>query len=108
VGKARMSEFVGTKDGLSAERAYTFRTLPAGVLRGLADAVLRTDLAGLGRAAAIIGGLAFTVAGYLRHKVQARLSGRRLAADKLSMHANERVTLISAGASYRGGQENPP
>jgi GT2 family glycosyltransferase len=62
--KERMTEVVGSTDGLSSERAYTLRTLPTGVLRGLWDA-LRGDLSGLGRAGAIVGGFATTAAGYL-------------------------------------------
>ena len=62
--KALLSNKVGTVDGLSSERAYTLKTLPTGILHGLWDSV-RGDFAGLQRAAAIIAGLAFTLAGYL-------------------------------------------
>ena len=62
--KALLSNRVGTTDGLSSERVYTLKTLPTGVLQGLADSV-RGDFAGLQRAAAIIAGLGFTLAGYL-------------------------------------------
>ncbi|GLW98710.1 glycosyltransferase family 2 protein [Microtetraspora sp. NBRC 16547] len=64
LSKAIVTKSVGVGDGLSSERDYTFRTLPLGVLRGLGDAV-RGDLAGLGRAAAILIGLAWTAWGYL-------------------------------------------
>ncbi|MCC5579717.1 glycosyltransferase family 2 protein [Microtetraspora sp. AC03309] len=64
LSKAIVTSSVGAGDGLSSERDYTFRTLPLGVLRGLGDAV-RGDLAGLGRAAAIVIGLAWTTWGYL-------------------------------------------
>lgn len=63
MSKARVSSMVGSDDGLSAERGYATRTLPAGVLRGLASAA-RGDAGGLGRAGAIVAGLAATVAGY--------------------------------------------
>jgi GT2 family glycosyltransferase len=62
--KALMSATVGSADGLSSEWTYALKVLPAGVLRGLSDS-LRGDLSGLQRAAAIVTGLAFTVAGYL-------------------------------------------
>lgn len=62
--KALVVDSVGSRDGLAAERAYTLRTLPRGVLRGLADATLRRDAAGLGRAGAIAAGLALTAGGY--------------------------------------------
>ena len=62
--KALVAQMVGAQDGLGSERAYTLRTLPKGVLRGLAQA-FGGDLTGLQRAAAILAGLALTTAGYL-------------------------------------------
>jgi len=64
LSKARVAALAGSRDGLASERAYTLRTLPAGVGRGLADAA-RGDRFGLTRAAAIVGGLAVTTAGYV-------------------------------------------
>ncbi len=64
LSKALVSQFVGTGDGLSSERTYTFRTLPQGVLHGLGD-FFRGDWSGLGRAAAIVIGLIITTIGYL-------------------------------------------
>ena len=61
--KALVARDLGSADGLASERTYTLKTLPTGVLKGLADLV-RGDLGGLQRAGAIIAGLAFTVAGY--------------------------------------------
>jgi cellulose synthase/poly-beta-1,6-N-acetylglucosamine synthase-like glycosyltransferase len=72
--KALVTQFTGTNDGLASERAYAFTVLPRGVLRGLRDAVLRGDSAGLGRAGAIIAGLGVTAAGYLTGAL-----GRRVA-----------------------------
>jgi glucosyl-dolichyl phosphate glucuronosyltransferase len=66
--KATMTEEVGATDGLSAEWAYTLKTLPTGVLLGLWDA-LRGNLAGLQRAGAIVAGLAITTAGYLKARL---------------------------------------
>jgi len=63
VSKAAVSRHVGSADGLSAERKQAFATLPAGIARNLA-AVLRGDLSGIGRAAAIVAGLAAATAGY--------------------------------------------
>jgi len=60
---AQVTENVGSADGLSAERGYTTRTLPLGVAKGLGD-LIRGDVGGLGRAAAIVAGLSVTVAGY--------------------------------------------
>lgn len=63
ISKAQVTANVGHGDGLSAERSYITRTLPLGVLRGIAD-LLRGDVTGLGRAAAIVAGLGVTMAGY--------------------------------------------
>lgn len=65
LSKAQVSQSVGSNQGLSNERTYTFRTLPAGVNRGIAD-TLRGDGYGLARAGAIVVGLLTTAAGYLR------------------------------------------
>jgi GT2 family glycosyltransferase len=66
--KAIVAGLTGTNSGLASERAYVRRTLPAGVARGLRDA-LGGDLSGLGRAGAIVAGLFLTAAGYLRGRV---------------------------------------
>jgi glucosyl-dolichyl phosphate glucuronosyltransferase len=71
LSKAAVSKRVGAADGLAAERRQAFATLPAGVARDLAG-LFRGDQAGPGRAAAIVAGLAATVAGYMI----GRLTGR--------------------------------
>jgi glycosyltransferase involved in cell wall biosynthesis len=63
LSKALVARSVGAADGLSNERAHAFRTLPRGAAHGLADLV-RGDVAGLGRASAIVVGLGCTVWGY--------------------------------------------
>jgi len=65
LSKALVSQFVGTEDGLASEWTYTLRTLPQGIVRGLADTLLRRDPMGMMRAGAIAAGLAITTAGYL-------------------------------------------
>ncbi|MCW2951225.1 MAG: glycosyl transferase family 2 [Conexibacter sp.] len=62
--KARVSSSAGSRDALRSERAYTLRTLPRGVLRGLVDS-LRGDASGLTRSATIVAGLGLTTLGYL-------------------------------------------
>jgi len=79
LAKVLISRIAGARDGLSSERAYTFRTLPLGVLRGLGDAVLRGDVSGLGRAAAIIAGLALTTTGFLVGTLDQRFSIQAMA-----------------------------
>ena len=68
ISKAQVAASVGSSDGLSAERAYTTRVLPLGVVRGIRD-LFHGDVAGASRAAAIIAGLGMTSAGYLRGKL---------------------------------------
>jgi glucosyl-dolichyl phosphate glucuronosyltransferase len=69
ISKAQVAASVGSGDGLSAERAYMTRTLPLGVLRGIAD-LFRGDVAGIARAGAIITGLGATAVGYLFRKLE--------------------------------------
>lgn len=74
--KAVVSRLSAGPRTLRTERSYTTRTLPAGIARGVGDAVRRRRRGGLGRAAAIVGGLTVTTAGYIRGLVdQATASG---------------------------------
>jgi GT2 family glycosyltransferase len=63
LSKAQVSRAVGSAEGMSAERRQAGRILPAGAARGVADA-LRGDVAGLGRAGAIVIGLGVAAIGY--------------------------------------------
>jgi hypothetical protein len=63
-GKAAMAQMDGFDESTSAERNYALRILPAGIGRGLRDA-LRGDVSGLGRSGAIIAAFTVTVVGYL-------------------------------------------
>ncbi len=73
LSKAVLTRRVGTQQGLSSERQYTFSTLPQGTMQGLRDTV-HGDLSGLGRAVAILVGLAVTTAGYVVGSVAQRLT----------------------------------
>jgi len=75
ISKAQVAASVGSGDGLAAERAYTTRTLPLGVVRGITD-IFRGDVTGAGRAAAIVTGLAVTSFGYLRGKLDRTVKSR--------------------------------
>lgn len=68
--KALISRFVGARDGLSSERAYTFEVLPSAVLRGLRE-TLCGDITGLLRSAMIIAGFIITGVGYAAGRLQA-------------------------------------
>lgn len=77
--KAVVTRFVGIGDGLASERSYTLRTLPRGVLRGVADTFTRGDISGLARAGVIIAGLAITITGYIGERLgQLRRDTKRL------------------------------
>ncbi|MBW5424290.1 glycosyltransferase [Streptomyces sp. BG9H] len=74
LSKALVSRSVGAGKGLESERRYTTRVLPAGVGRGLRDAVLGRP-GGAGRAGAIVAGVAAAAGGYLLGSVRARRGG---------------------------------
>jgi glycosyltransferase involved in cell wall biosynthesis len=69
ISKAVVTEAVGRGDGLSSERTYVTRALPRGLVNGLRSSVDDRTLDGAARSAAIVAGLGFTVAGYVRGKV---------------------------------------
>jgi len=64
LSKAIVAGLVGADRGLASERSYATRTLPAGVVMGIGEAIRQRRLAPLGRAAAIIAGFGLTGAGF--------------------------------------------
>lgn len=74
LSKARVTHHVGARKGLESERRYTTRVLPAGVARGLRDAVLGRR-GGAGRAGAIVAGVVTAAAGYAVGVFRARTGG---------------------------------
>jgi glucosyl-dolichyl phosphate glucuronosyltransferase len=72
LSKAQVSDRVGSDAGLTSERQYATRTLPAGFLQGLTDALVHGQVSGLGRAAAIAAGLAITAFGYVHGRLMLR------------------------------------
>jgi hypothetical protein len=74
--KALVSRSVGSVDGLASERAYTWKILPQGIARGLADACFRHDPMGLARAGAIVAGLIITVTGYWQQWISQKMARR--------------------------------
>jgi GT2 family glycosyltransferase len=101
ISKALVTQYVGAQDGLSSERAYTLRTLPAGVLRGL-GAALRGDGQGLRRSAAIAGGFVLTALGYGRSV----LARKALPAQRPAAHTAEAEHI--AARSSRPAEEAVP
>ena len=75
--KAVVARLQGSQRGLSSEREYTRRVLPAGVREGLADFVTGRDRSGLRRAAAIVAGLLATTVGYIAGSVTVTKAARR-------------------------------
>ncbi len=64
LSKAQVTDSVGSDAGLSSERSYIVKTLPKGVIKGLEDAFMHGQFAGLKRAASITIGLFLTTLGY--------------------------------------------
>jgi glucosyl-dolichyl phosphate glucuronosyltransferase len=69
VSKAIVSDLAGSNRALASERRYATRTLPIGVVRALGRGLVELDPAAPMRAAAIVGGLLFTAAGYLSRRI---------------------------------------
>ena len=74
LSKALVAQSVGSGKGLESERRYTTRVLPAGVARGLRDALLARP-GGAGRAGAIVAGVFTAAGGYLLGSARARRGG---------------------------------
>ncbi|MFI9613988.1 glycosyltransferase family 2 protein [Streptomyces sp. NPDC052023] len=74
LSKALVARSVGAQKGLESERRYAARVLPAGVARGLRDAVLARP-GGAGRAGAIVAGVCAAAGGYVVGSVRARRNG---------------------------------
>ncbi|WP_330456917.1 glycosyltransferase [Streptomyces sp. NBC_00820] len=71
LSKALVARSVGADKGLESERRYATRVLPAGVARGLRDALLARP-GGAGRAGAIVAGVLTAAGGYVVGTVRAR------------------------------------
>ncbi|MFI1367809.1 glycosyltransferase family 2 protein [Streptomyces griseochromogenes] len=74
LSKALVAKSVGTDKGLESERRYATRVLPAGVARGLRDALLARP-GGAGRAGAIVAGVLTAAGGYAMGSMRARRGG---------------------------------
>ncbi|PAZ16110.1 family 2 glycosyl transferase [Streptomyces sp. SA15] len=74
LSKALVARSVGSDKGLESERRYATRVLPAGVARGLRDALLARP-GGASRAGAIVAGVLTAAGGYVVGSVRARRGG---------------------------------
>jgi O-antigen/teichoic acid export membrane protein/GT2 family glycosyltransferase len=64
ISKAYLAKLRPSPEALAPERHHAMNVLPKGIMQGVRDAFYGRDFGGLGRAAAIIVGLASAVAGY--------------------------------------------
>lgn len=93
--KSAVAQSVGSHQALAAERAYTLRTLPKGVLGGIRAGITRPLGPGPQRALAILLGLGITAAGYFLGRVASIVPGRvtkRSAAAAVNRHSLVRIT----------------
>ncbi|GHG67111.1 hypothetical protein GCM10018779_38880 [Streptomyces griseocarneus] len=98
LSKALVARSVGAQEGLATERRYTTRVLPAGVGRGVRDALLGRP-GGAGRAGAIVAGVAAAAGGYALGTLRARRGGGRFAVAA--------VEPVTAGGAGPGGTAAP-
>jgi hypothetical protein len=79
LSKALVAALAGKSAALADERGYVTRTLPRAVARALRDAVAGVRAAPLGRAAALVAGLAVTSAGFVMGRVAVHNQKAKLA-----------------------------
>ncbi|MFJ8062065.1 glycosyltransferase family 2 protein [Streptomyces sp. NPDC096142] len=104
LSKALVARSVGADKGLESERRYTTRVLPAGVLRGLRDAVLARP-GGAGRAGAIVAGVFGAAGGYLVGSARARRGGVTFSVVRISEEAHERGNADDRGGGHEHGAD---
>ncbi|WP_190024364.1 glycosyltransferase family 2 protein [Streptomyces hiroshimensis] len=97
LSKALVTRSVGAQAGLASERRYTTRVLPAGIARGVRDALLGRP-GGAGRAGAIVAGVAAAAGGYAVGTFRARRGGSRFAVAATQEPAGPRPPAEEAGA----------
>ncbi|MEV3969668.1 glycosyltransferase family 2 protein [Streptomyces sp. NPDC050698] len=88
LSKALVARSVGAGKGLESERRYATRVLPAGVARGLRDALLARP-GGAGRAGAIVAGVLTAAGGYVVGSVRARRGGTTFRVPEVEVTARE-------------------
>ena len=92
LGKADLVKLYNTRTSLSSERTYTFEVLPRGIVRGLADAFLHSDLTGLSRVGAIVIGLSATGLGYIVGSISSQFTKlRKTSIATIDSHSRSKV-----------------
>lgn len=106
LSKAYLSRLVGTGTSLASERRYVSHALVAAIGRGVGDTLVRGDVSGLGRAAAVLLGLFCAAWGYGLGRARAIGRGARVASwlkGALSRHSllfsNAGFLTLGAGAA---------
>ncbi|MFF9130615.1 glycosyltransferase [Streptomyces sp. NPDC014776] len=90
LSKALVARSVGADKGLESERRYTTRVLPAGVARGLRDALLGRP-GGARRAGAIVAGVLTAAGGYVVGSVRARRGAMTFSVGRIEPAEPERT-----------------
>ncbi|MFD9483549.1 glycosyltransferase family 2 protein [Streptomyces sp. NPDC059991] len=104
LSKALVARSVGAGRGLESERRYTTRVLPAGVVRGLRDALLGRA-GGAGRAGAIVTGVAVAAAGYLLGSLRARRGAAAFEVAPIAATAEAGTRADEPAEAERDGRE---
>jgi len=101
LSKAHLSYLVGTDRSLASERTYLLQTLPRGIVKNLQAFMLRGEVSGVARAAAIVLGVACTGAGFLvgRGKQLVRSAVARATVRRNGAHADLTAMTQDDGAS---------
>ncbi|MBC7814824.1 MAG: glycosyltransferase, partial [Burkholderiales bacterium] len=106
LSKALVSQLVGRGDGLSAERAHAFKTLP----RAFFGALGQGNRQGITKAVAIVAGLTMTTAGYVRGLIAQRKQSAANTSTELApmVDAQQSMRVLMVSARYfplTGGTE---
>ncbi|HMJ37322.1 MAG TPA: glycosyltransferase family 2 protein [Baekduia sp.] len=100
LAKAALMTVSEPGERLSSERSYVVRVLPAGVARGVSDAVTGGDRAGVQRSLAIVAGLLVTSAGYVVGRIRA--VGPRADRPRRLMRSTAQLVSTRAGPGVKG------
>ncbi|WP_238426912.1 glycosyltransferase [Streptomyces adustus] len=100
LSKALVSRSVGAGKGLESERRYVTRVLPAGVARGLRDALLARP-GGAGRAGAIVAGLLTAAGGYVVGRIRTRGGGAVFSVPRIGAAAGRTGTDQGHGTAHQ-------
>jgi len=90
ISKAHVTDFVGSKDGLSSERNYALRVLSSGIWNSMHESITKREPILLLRAISILIGFSVTSLGYLIGKVCTSKRGKGSKVLRASSHKIDR------------------